>query len=297
MTERDVLPISVWKAYLDRVAGDLHDGDAIEHKNFRKSVVKRRIEGTNYHREAIEICLAANGEVSVEAKGRHKDTVTDLLPTAVEAAAIKALIGAASFHKSTPAPGAKVKELRDRLGPDGFYEFYDRAKGAVVIVQKRIETDDGKSYLPWSYWSDGQWRNMEPDGLLPFWKPRQKSRLQIMIHEGAKAAEAVTRMLAEKRPHPWAKELDDYEHWGRIGGAPNSHKSNWSELEREKTTRLVVVADNDQEGINAVSDTAYILRERHLLSIEFDSNATCSGRRLGQRTRSRPATRDARPSG
>jgi hypothetical protein len=57
-------------------------------------------------------------------------------------------------------------------------------------VQERIyfEKDDDmkKIDLPWSYFSDGEWRNIEPGGLLPLFGLDQLSTASMVcIHEGA----------------------------------------------------------------------------------------------------------------
>src|SRR5262249_32963991 len=61
--------------------------------------------------------------------------------------------------------------------------------------------------------------------------------------------------------HPWSEDLSRYEHWGWIGGAPNPHRTDWSELSSVANLReIVVVTDNDLEGKKAISHIARQLK-------------------------------------
>ncbi len=80
-----------------------------------------------------------------------------------------------------------------------------------------------------------------------------------MVHEGAKAAQTVDDLLNnperrdQKKAHPWADELGNYEHWGIIGGALATHRSDFDELKSEKIQGHVVYAcDCDFNGKQAV---------------------------------------------
>ena len=55
-----------------------------------------------------------------------------------------------------------------------------------------------KRDLPWTMWSDGKWRCMEPDGLLPCFGLHllRNNYKPVMLHEGAKTALMVQAMLA-----------------------------------------------------------------------------------------------------
>jgi hypothetical protein len=101
---------------------------------------------------------------------------------------------------------------------------------------------------------------MEPDGALPFWKPHPPAKLKkprIMIHEGAKAAEFITRNLQESEwKHPWREELEKYEHWGMIGGAMAPHRTDYDELRREKPVEVIYVCDNDHPGKSVLQEVS-----------------------------------------
>src|SRR5262245_6644919 len=132
------------------------------------------------------------------------------------------------------------------------------------MCQERRDTADGKIYVPWTMFAsegkENRWRQMEPDGPLPFWKPAKRRQLgNIMVHEGAKTAQFVDCLIndatkrAERRKHPWANELAGYEHWGAIGGALAIHRCDYDELHREKIEgHVVYVCDNDGPGKEAV---------------------------------------------
>ena len=61
--------------------------------------------------------------------------------------------------------------LRDMLPKDAvLYEYLTENGKEISFVQQRVVDDTLKKRdLPWSYWSDGHWRMMEPDTALPLW--------------------------------------------------------------------------------------------------------------------------------
>ena len=58
------------------------------------------------------------------------------------------------------------------------------------MIHVRRDYDNGeKSYHNYSHFSDGDWRQLNPDGYLPLWKPKTtRNKNRMMIHEGAKSA-------------------------------------------------------------------------------------------------------------
>ncbi len=132
------------------------------------------------------------------------------------------------------------------------------------MIQQTMRLDSGeKLYIPWTFWSDGNWRKMEPDAKLPLWKPYEtRNKAKLMIHEGAKAAEFVDRLINDlemkeaRDAHPWAEELEDYEHWGMIGGALAPGRTDYSELAREAYSEVVYVCDNDFPGQSALQEVS-----------------------------------------
>jgi len=238
MNWRDVAPLA---AYINRVGA--------QQLNFRKFIIRE--DRGNYYVEKTIITLAPDGEITCGD--------AEYAPTGEEAAAIKAafLNGNFDFPTWVKAPPAKLPELRTLIGTsDPLYEFYERGTDTVIMVQQRGRKADGsKQYNPWSYWSDGIWRRMEPDCKLPIWKPRfSTNKRRIMMHEGAKPAAAVHALCsdparrAELGEHPWFEELVEYEHWGVIGGALAPKRTDFTAIRTEKPLELIYVCDNDFPG-------------------------------------------------
>jgi hypothetical protein len=156
--------------------------------------------------------------------------------------------------------------------PDDVFEFRSE-NGTIQMVQVRVEKDGEKAYLPWTYWSDGQWRQMEPDGLLPLWGASQFKKNSILfLHEGAKAARAVTEMVNRGESHPWFQHMAHAAHCGWIGGAHSPHRTDWSVIRRAGITLVYIVADNDPEGHSAVPKISKLLREYPIpvIAVRFD---------------------------
>src|SRR5262249_4311300 len=142
------------------------------------------------------------------------------------------------------------------------FEFRD-AEGRVLWVQERVFGDVlglKKSDFPWSHWSDGRWRNMEPDGPLPLYGLDQNlaDAYTVFIHEGAKTAKYLRFMTGTeadvdyqehpwllKENCPWGKQLTDHAvHIGWPGGAPNPHRVDWTPIrELSLHTRVILVCD------------------------------------------------------
>ena len=117
------------------------------------------------------------------------------------------------------------QEVQD-ADPDDLFEFRDEADN-IIMLQLRVNSDSGKSYLPYTYWSDNRWRRIEPDRPLPLWGIDQlRLHDTVFIHEGAKAARVMRRMIEAQTPdeaaklaaHPWGQNLMHAAHVGWIGG-------------------------------------------------------------------------------
>lgn len=158
------------------------------------------------------------------------------------------------------------QEVQD-ANPDDVFDFHD-GDGNILMLQLRVNTESGKSYLPYTYWSDGRWRMIEPDGPLPLWGIDQLRKYEtVFVHEGAKAARAMRRMVEAQTPdekaklaaHPWGQYLNHAAHIGWIGGAFAAGRTDWSILKRLGVKRVVIVADNDPPGHAAVPWIAKLL--------------------------------------
>ena len=62
-------------------------------------------------------------------------------------------------------------------------------RGEITMIHQRYETKSGgKGFLPWTRWSDGEWRKVEPEVMPFFGIPGYQNKTTLFIHEGAKAA-------------------------------------------------------------------------------------------------------------
>lgn len=148
------------------------------------------------------------------------------------------------------------------------FEFRN-LNGEIIMVQLRMQRRGEKSYIPYTFWDDGIWRKMEPEGQLPLWGMEQlKEHTTVFIHEGAKAARAMREMVEADTPemkaklaeHPWGEELSHAAHLGWIGGALSPSRTDWTILQKVGVKRAYIVSDNDAPGVQAVPNIAYNLR-------------------------------------
>jgi hypothetical protein len=262
MLDRSVMPL-VLIAYLERVGAEI--------LSFRRAMIKDHF-GAYYHERTL-IKINSDGTISCS-REEHA-------PTKEEAENIRTAVLASNFPKSVNATQALVDQFLVGKDKEAFFILTDRRDSGIKMMQERVEPRDGrpKYYVPWTFWSDGEWRRMEPDGPLPFWKPapvpmeerRGRTEARIMIHEGCKAARAVDRILRAGADHPWSEELKLYEHWGMIGGALAPHRTDYAELTRESPVEVVYVCDNDIMGLNALQKVSQCYGKA-LKGITFDKS-------------------------
>lgn len=179
-------------------------------------------------------------------------------PTEQEQAGILAEFASAEFPKIVPLtaigePPPGVHNLND-ANIFICHDFNDN----IIMVHQRYENQDGsKGFLPWTYWSDGQWRRMEPD-TMPFYGLKgAKDHSTLFIHEGSKAARRVKDMLSgdtEVGRFPWLEEMRWGAHIGWIGGTHALTRSDWVKLGRMNWKRVIIVADNDPGGRQVVPE-------------------------------------------
>jgi hypothetical protein len=216
------VPASV-KDYIERIGAS--------EINFRSYQVKE-FKGKYYFEKAY-IKINADGSVTAP---------LDYMPNEKEAEAIKKDWVDGNLPKSCPARntnGIRLLNAQSKL-----YLFYN-TDGLIIFVQERTEP---KGYLPWSFWDDGVWRQMQPEGKIPFYKPRNpKDGAPIMVHEGAKAAQAAQLL---PKDHPWYPELSKYEHWGIVGGALAVNRADYDDLRARKSDDTIYVCDNDHPGVS-----------------------------------------------
>jgi len=257
-------------AYIDRVGA--------EQRNFRRFVV--RLQGAHgYFYDAVIIKIGRDGVIECNDE--------EYKPTEAEQAAISAALAAeTNWPKSVAASLAKLAELRALIGGSPELRAAKSGDGnTILMVQQRVRKQDGsKADLPWSFWSDGVWRCMEPDGLLPLFGLDQLAhKAGFALHEGYKGAEHVAAALARSPSllldaHPWLRDfpwrdslLANCAQLGWPGGALNPHRVDWEPLRKRPKNELgFIVCDNDFGGEEAAPKISRQL-QRRLGVIRFGS--------------------------
>lgn len=238
------------RAYLARVGA--------EGRSLKTAVIEEK-HGSGYWRDIATIKFDRDGQIT-SSDSRYA-------PTDEEAAAI------VEAFKGLVWPELKLVNKLPKIVPDDFksvgaenmFEFRN-TDGLLIMVQLRKKTKDdrGKAYFTWTYWDDDEWRCQEPDGLLPLWgMDKLGDNTDVFIHEGAKAARAMNRLLGDPeaiKAHPWGGALSGAAHLGWVGGALSPQRTDWGQLRKLGVSRAYVVADNDKEGVKAVPKIARRLK-------------------------------------
>ena len=262
--------------------------------SFRRYVV-REPSANGYFRDKFIIAVKDDGEIKIRAAfGKKLDEKDPVWPTQEEQSAIKAEVALMGWPKSISTTAGKLvdlrRELRMKKGAEPeLFIFRGEGEDEILFVQERVyDKNNEKTDLPWSYWSDGKWRCMEPDhlenGLPLFGLDQLKDASRVFVHEGAKTAYHVQCMVGEKdtleaenlvkkHPHlrdcPWKSDLSGA-HVGWPGGAPNPHRVDWSPLaDLPPHVQVIVVCDNDDVGEEAVTSISRRLK-RSLAALSFD---------------------------
>jgi hypothetical protein len=255
-------------AYIDRIGATQY--------NFRSYGVVKFVN--RYPKKIASIKFDPDGTIKVTG-----EQAGDFMPTKEEREAIGAEIKATELPRSVNFSEAKAGELRSKLKRKGqlflCYTRSPKVKGDnVIMVEERVEKDDGtKDFYPWTFWSDGEWRCMEPNDTLPLWKPKveddyERGNKLIMIHEGPKVAKYLTELKNKPKAlaaHPFAEEIARYEHWGMLGGAFRASDADWEELRAEKPAEAIYACDNDYPGKKALEAVSRGYR-KSLLGLKVD---------------------------
>jgi hypothetical protein len=243
--------IKAIQAYLQRVGA--------EPRSLSAAVVKE--QHGKYWQDVATIKFTKKGEV-------HCNDL-QYAPTELEAASIAAECANVTWPQMKPIeriinPPAMIKNASRK----DIFEFRDE-QGQIIFVQVRIEADGGKSYVPWTYFDDDEWRCCEPEGQLPLYGlDRIGDNTTVFIHEGAKAAQRVQWMVDGEtreakdalKSHPWGQQLTGAAHLGWVGGALSPYRTDWSALRKAGVKRAYIIADNDEPGRAAVPAIAHHLR-------------------------------------
>jgi hypothetical protein len=252
--------------YLGRIGGRV--------RSMRTAVVEER--SGRYWRDLAVVRFERNGEVKTDVRFE---------PTESEQQALIAEFATATFpaNKVVFEPSHwpdEVQALIDEGDLDSWFQLRN-TNGELVMVQvrRKVRRDgEERAYIPWSLWDDDVWRQMEPEGDLPLWGMEHiKDQTTVFIHEGAKAARAMHRMVSRSTPaerdryasHPWAEELSNAAHIGWIGGALSPQRTDWSALKKAGVKRAFIVSDNDNPGRSAVPGISFKL-DMITFHVQFD---------------------------
>lgn len=234
------------------------------------SAVIRQKEG-GYWRDLATVRFdRETGEIAVR-PGFGEDLMEGVEPTDLERKLITDAAGLVRGQWPELQPLHHLTDMPPELAsaaPEDRFELRDRS-GLIRMVHQRTERDGERQYIPWTFWSDQQWRKVEPDGPLPlFGADKLKDHSTVFIHEGASAARAMQELVEgatrEDRErleaHPWGAQLEGAAHIGFIGGAHSVGRSDWQVLKKAGIKRAIFVNDNDACGRRAVPTIARELR-------------------------------------
>lgn len=227
-------------AYLKRVGADA--------VSFRKARVIKEING--YPKEIGYAKFGSDGSIRVYGSMEK--------PTHEESELISAELMEAEFPEVVTLAAIDYAPDGVNLNDGSTLIFHDFEKRICMLQQRIDKADGGKDYVPWTRWSDGHWRRMEPDGNLPFYGLDMADASHILfLHEGAKAAYVVRRMLAGLEScdrFPWIEDVRFGVHVGWIGGTNAVNRSDWDKLASLGWKNVYIVTDNDPKGHNAAPD-------------------------------------------
>lgn len=232
----DLNDIPAVRAYLKRISA--------EPINFQTALVREIEEG--YPKVKGRVEFNAAGAVTVSGAAQP--------PTDEEQGAITAAFERVSFPSivtltaiADPPPGVNLSSRDVWVCRD----FNDE----IAMVLQRYDTKaGGKGYLSWTRWSDGLWRNMEPDTLPFFGLTGFRDKATLFLHEGAKAAARLKRLQSgedDADRFPWFAEMEFAQHVGWNGGVHAIDRSDWDRLAAHSWSRVIIVADNEREGMKA----------------------------------------------
>ena len=233
---------------LPAVAKYLHRIGA-EAVNFRKARILQQVNG--YPKEVGTIRFdTSNGSIRTTGSAES--------PTPEEAEAIAAELAAATLPELTTLASIDHLPQGVTLKDGSTLVFHDFEK-RICMLQQRIEKDGGKDYVPWTRWTDGEWRRMEPGDKLPFWGLDAPEGHILFLHEGARAAWAVRQMIegnASAVRFPWVEDMRFGVHIGWIGGTNAVHRSDWAKLAAMGWKNVYIITDNDHKGHNVAPKIA-----------------------------------------
>lgn len=254
MSIKSLNDIAAIKAYLERIGA--------EPRSLKSAVVKE--DHGEYWTDKAIIRFQRDGAIIAP---------TGFEPTDAERVQIAEGISSASWPTPMKIADLSGNEPWKGAPKEDVFVFRDESN-MITMVQVRTQRKKrngelDKAYIPWTYWSDGDWRSCEPDGLLPLFNlERIGGNAIAVIHEGAKAARHAQWLVDAKTrdakdalaAHPWGEYFEHAVHLGWIGGALNPTRTDWSPIKKAGIIHVYIVADNDRPGRNAVPIIAESLR-------------------------------------
>lgn len=224
------------RAYLYRIKA--------EPRTFRSAVITEKI--SHYSKDSSIIHFDKDGQVLTK--------IDKFKPTETEQALIKSDFSTVEFPEQKRLPNLyNLNEELKAIDKEDLFEFCD-IDGSIIMLQQRWMGKDGiKGYTNWTYWTDDEWRKIDPEGPLPIWGMENlKDHTTVFLHEGCKAARNAQRIIESKKDHPWKKELSHTVHLGWIGGAAAPNRTNFSQLQKLGVKTVYIVSDNDKLGLQVV---------------------------------------------
>jgi Family of unknown function (DUF5906) len=267
-TENWNLPPALQR-YLTRIGAELTSFDRFHVREWHTYP-----NGRQYYRDVCYIRITPDGAIDCSDQA-YKPTEAELgeMPPSV----LKEYL--ADKPKPVNATLAGAEEIRRERGiaHGNFFPCVNNARSEVRWVQWRKGDGKDKRYYPLTFFSDAVWRDQEPPGALrPFWKPLEtRNKIKLMIHEGAKAARYVDWLCNSPeardalKAHPWGDELQNYEHWGIMGGALSPHCADWDEVHRSGFLEVVYACDRDPPGEEALVKVSRTYGKK-LIGIKMD---------------------------
>jgi len=227
---------------LDPVADYLREHDA-EPINFRTARVIEMRDG--YPAPMARITFGEDGTIEVSDPA--------IAPTEAQQALIHDAFRRVEFPKHVALTAVAEAPPGVTLSDPDVFVCHDFAGRVWPSLQRYSTQDGGKGFIPWTRWSDGQWRKMEPEVMPFFGLPGHQDACTLFVHEGAKAAKRVKALIeaGDSSRFPWFDDMRLGHHLGWIGGVHAIGRSDWPALSRLGWRRVVIVADNDRQGIRA----------------------------------------------
>lgn len=223
------------RLYLDRIGA--------EWRTMFSAVVVERKEG-GYERKFSYVRFRRDGSV---------DAPFGLEPTHQESTEIANEIAQVTFPKQEKLAALANGSLPDLIlnaPEENLFLFKDR-QGMIEFIQVRVDLEDGdKRYVPMTFWSDGEWRKIEPESGIPlFGLEHMHNGDRVFLHEGVKAARGAQQ--ASKDPsHPFYEFFSTGVHLGWSGGAKHVWKNRFNEISKSPG-EVIIVPDNDLDGMAA----------------------------------------------